>query len=394
MHEDTLFAKTPWVKRTGELVDHRLFSDEWLNGEAPGVNYELKPVVNPKTGEEMPDCYYAVVTLNNPRQFNSYTTAMVKGVISAITNASLDRRVKAVVFTGTGDMAFCTGGNTEEYSSFYALRPEEYMTYMQLFIMMVDSILNCYKPVICRINGMRVAGGQEIGMACDWSYASDLAIIGQAGPRHGSAAVGGSSDFLPHMLSAELAMESCLACEMWSAYKMRHLGLIMDAFPVLRRGDEWIVNPTVITEEYVRAGKVVLGEPKTGDELKAGYALIKQARNPDDDEIVIDFARLDAAVVAKVWQLTHLFPGCERQTFMQIRSQKAATWNQLKHLHAMWLGPNQMFEGAAGFAAFANRKATGRVDQIDWAALHGAISRGEMVDAELFAKILPHPPKE
>ena len=58
---------------------------------------------------------------------------------------------------------------------------------MELFNHMVDSILACKKPVICRVNGMRVAGGQEIGMACDLAIASDLAIFGQAGPRHGSA---------------------------------------------------------------------------------------------------------------------------------------------------------------------------------------------------------------
>jgi len=44
---------------------------------------------------------------------------------------------------------------------------------------------------------MSVAGGQEIGGACDIAIAADTAIFGQAGPRHGSAPVGGSSDFLP-----------------------------------------------------------------------------------------------------------------------------------------------------------------------------------------------------
>ena len=47
---------------------------------------------------------------------------------------------------------------------------------------MVSAILMCDKPVICRVNGMRIAGGQEIGMACDFSVAQDLALFGQAGP--------------------------------------------------------------------------------------------------------------------------------------------------------------------------------------------------------------------
>ena len=57
------------------------------------------------------------------------------------------------------------------------MRSDEYGQYMELFNRMVDSILACKKPVICRINGMRVAGGQEIGMACDISISSDLAIF-------------------------------------------------------------------------------------------------------------------------------------------------------------------------------------------------------------------------
>jgi len=64
--------------------------------------------------------------------------------------------------------------------------------------------LACKKPVICRVNGMRVAGGQEIGMACDLAISSDLAIFGQAGPRHGSAPDGGSSDFLPWFLGMKM----------------------------------------------------------------------------------------------------------------------------------------------------------------------------------------------
>ena len=75
----------------------------------------------------------------------------------------MDRSVVAIVFTGAGDRAFCTGGNTKEYAEYYSGRPTEYALYMDLFNGMVDSILTAKKPVICRVNGMRVAGGQEIG---------------------------------------------------------------------------------------------------------------------------------------------------------------------------------------------------------------------------------------
>ena len=127
-------------------------------------------------------CVSAWITLNNPAQYNSYTTEMVKGVIAGFHRAQEQRNVVAVVFTGAGNNAFCTGGNTKEYSEYYSQKPTEYAEYMTLFNAMVDSILMCQKPVIRRINGMSVAGGQEIGGACDIAVSADTAIFGQAGP--------------------------------------------------------------------------------------------------------------------------------------------------------------------------------------------------------------------
>ena len=113
--------------------------------------------------------FNAWIILNNPKQYNSYTTKAIKEIILAFGEASNDRSVVAVVFTAVGDKAFCTGGNTKEYAEYYSGNPQEYSQYMRLFNDMVSAILKCEKPVICRVNGMRIGGGQEIGMACDFT---------------------------------------------------------------------------------------------------------------------------------------------------------------------------------------------------------------------------------
>ena len=129
---------------------------------------------------------------------------------------------------------------------------------MRLFNDMVTGILHCDKPVICRVNGMRIAGGQEIGMACDFTVASDLAVFGQAGPRHGSAPDGGSTDFLPLFVGIERAMESCTLCETWTAYQAERYGLIHDIVPVLRVADGFVTNPLVVTDRWLdENGRVV-----------------------------------------------------------------------------------------------------------------------------------------
>jgi 6-oxo-cyclohex-1-ene-carbonyl-CoA hydrolase len=161
-----------------------------------GIRYELRPARD-AAGAAVDGLFNAWIVLDNPDQLNSYTTDTVKEVILAFREASMDRRVVACVFTAVGDVAFCTGGNTKEYAEYYAGNPQEYKQYMRLFNDMIDAILRCDKPVINRVNGMRIGGGQEIGMACDFTVAADTARFGQAGPRHGSAPDGGSTDFLP-----------------------------------------------------------------------------------------------------------------------------------------------------------------------------------------------------
>jgi 6-oxo-cyclohex-1-ene-carbonyl-CoA hydrolase len=375
-----------WMPRDDDLKDHGVGGDRFWGShdDPPCTVFEKKPLRNP-AGEVIDDLYTAWITLNNPRQYNSYTTEMVKGVTAAFANASLDRSVVAVIFTGAGDRAFCTGGNTKEYAEYYSRRPNEYGEYMDLFNGMVDAILNCKKPTICRVNGMRVAGGQEIGMACDLAVSSDLAVFGQAGPKHGSAPDGGSTDFLPWFLSMEDAMYNCISCEMWSSYKMKLKGLITKAVPVLRRGDGFVRNPTVIVDRYVDDGEVVYGEFKSGEDAKAGRELIK--------ELTVDFTLLDKEVDKLVWRFTNLFPGCLQKSIDGIRGKKKVFWDQTKLANRHWLAANMAGEAFLGFSAFNNRKLTG-VDVIDFVKYRQLIARGEMMDEALFEQVLAPPTSE
>lgn len=374
-----------WLPRErGGLKDHDLWGDEFLGGEAPTVQYELKPVRGPK-GEAAEGLFTAWIILDNPDQFNSYTTRMVKGVIAAFHRASMDRRVVAVVFTAMGNRAFCTGGNTKEYAEYYAGRPHEYGLYMDLFNAMVDGILNCKKPVVCRVNGLRVAGGQEIGMACDLTVAADTALFGQAGPRHGSAPDGGSTDFLPWMLPVEQAMWNCVSCELWSAYKMLRFGLISKAVPVLKDGDRLVRNPLVVTDRYVDDGEIVYGEPVMGEAAAKAKEFMKTAQ--------YDFQLLDAEVNKLVWTFTNLFPGCLMKSIDGIRQKKKFWWDQTKLANRHWLAANMMGEAYLGFHAFNTRKITGR-DTIDFVRFRQLQAEGKPFDAEFMEAVLGKPAGE
>jgi len=374
-----------WMPRDNEKKDHLLHTDVHWGTEPPCVVYEKRPLKDPN-GNVMDGLFVSWIRLNNPKQYNSYTTEMVKGVIAGFENASLDRSVVAAVFTGTGPYSFCTGGNTAEYSEFYSMRPDEYGQYMELFNHMVDSILACKKPVICRVNGMRVAGGQEIGMACDLAIASDLAIFGQAGPRHGSAPDGGSSDFLPWFLGMEDAMWNCVSCEMWSAYKMKMKTLISKCVPVLKVDGKWVRNPMIITDKYVEDGEIVYGEFKTGEEGKEARAFVKE-HQPN-----ADFELLDKEVDNIMWTFANLFPACLIKSIDSVRAKKKFFWDYSKNYNRHWLAANMSGEAFLGFGAFNTKRITGK-DTIDFIKFRQNIADMKTWDMDMFAEVLG-PPKE
>ncbi len=366
--------------KPAELADHNLVAAE-IESLCDGmVRYERRPAKR-RDGSEAEGLYNAWIVLNNPKQYNSYTTDMCKALILAFRRASMDRAVNAVVFTAVGDKAFCTGGNTKEYAEYYAGNPQEYRQYMRLFNDMVSAILGCDKPVICRVNGMRIGGGQEIGMAADFTVAQDLANFGQAGPKPGSAAIGGATDFLPVMIGCEQAMVSGTLCEPFSAHKAYRLGVCMQIVPALKIDGEFIANPAVITDRYLdEFGRIVHGEFKTGAEAKAAREQVKSGE--------IDLSLLDEAVEALCAKLIETFPECMTKSLEELRKPKLDAWNRNKENSRSWLALNMMNEARTGFRAFneGNRE-IGR--EIDFVALRQALAEGAPWTPELIESLMP-----
>ena len=305
---------------------------------------------------------------------------MVKGVILAFRTASSARDVNCVVFTGAGSSSFCTGGNTKEYAEYYAGHPLEYRQYMRLFNDMVSAILACDKPVICRVNGMRIGGGQEIGMACDFSVAQDLARFGQAGPKHGSAPIGGATDFLPPIIGSERAMVAGVLCEPFSAHKAYQWGMLADIVPALKVDGAFVANPLVETQRFVdEYGRFVYGEPKTGNAAKEAKALLARG--------TIDLSMLDARVEALCAKLLLTFPDCTTKTLEELRKPKLEAWNRNKENSRAWLALNMMTEARAGFIAFNEGSKDDR--EVDFVLLRQKLAAGEGWDGSLWQTIQP-----
>lgn len=331
-------------------------------------------------GKVIEGLYNYWILLNNPSQFNSYTTNAVKEVILAFRQASCDRSAVSVVFSAVGDKAFCTGGNTKEYAEYYAGNPQEYKQYMRLFNDMVTTILTIDKPVINRVNGMRVGGGQEIGMACDFSIAADTARFGQAGPKHGSAPDGGSTDFLHLFVGIGHAMYSCTVCEHWSAHQALKLGLVNQIVPVTKnRQGDFIANPFVHLKEHDDWGRMIFGTFKNGVEREKAKELTSQCTT--------DLTLLDKEVNDLAYKLSLTMPDCLIKTIESVRKKKLEHWQRNCETNRSWLALNMMTEAKAGFRAFNEGPKNNR--EVDFLKLRRELAQGQPWTDELVNKIMP-----
>lgn len=224
-------------------------------------------------------------------------------------------------------------------------------------------------------------------MACDFSVAAGHASFGQAGPVHGSAPDGGSTDFLHLHVGYARAAESLVLCEPWSAYKAERLGLINEVVAVHRTPEgAFVPDPRVVTDRWLdkATGLVVHGEWKTGAALEEAKAFAAG--------LEIDLAPLDRAVDALVTRLLYTFPDCTRKTLESLRKKKLEHWFANSETNRSWLSLNMATEASAGFPAFHYGARGER--EIDFVALRRAVAEGRRFDRELVREVLPASARE
>ncbi|HEV2687973.1 MAG TPA: enoyl-CoA hydratase-related protein, partial [Bryobacteraceae bacterium] len=226
---------------------------------------------------------------------------------------------------------------------------------------------------------MRVGGGQEIGMACDFSVAQDMANFGQAGPRHGSAPIGGSTDFLPLFVGIEAAMESCTLCEPWSSYKALRLGLLTKVVPALKLDGKFVPNPLVVTDRWLdESGQIVYGEFKAGEQKATAKEMLSRG--------VVDLTLLDQAVDSMIFALAMTMPSCLTMTIQNVRKHKLEHWDRNKESSRAWLAGNMMTEGRAGFRAF--HEGSKECREVDFLLLRRLLAEGKPWGEDLTEEVL------
>lgn len=272
----------------------------------------------------------ARITIDRPDRYNAYSTAALEDLATAFRDASFDDAVGVIVFTGSGDRAFCTGGDVKEYAELYVATPRDYWKYMALFRGYIESILNTGKPVVARLNGMAVGGGNESQLACDLSVMAQHAYIKQVGSRVGSVACGGSTQWLPLVVGDKRAREILYLNEPIPAHRAREWGLVNWVVPSVRRGGEWLDEATPAEIEKARRG---------------------------EDGFAIDLSRLDGFVDELAARLLESFPECQRYTKQQVNFLKDFAWHSTVRHAQDWLALHYAcWEPLEGMRAFVEKR--------------------------------------
>ena len=174
----------------------------------------------------------ATITLNRPA-LNAFTGDNIKEMERLLAAAAADPKVGVIVLTGTGERAFCVGGDVNWEKG------EGGKSGLQdLEFHFNRKIAECPKPVIARVNGYAIGAGHHIAYFCDFTIAAEHAIFGQNGPRVGSPAGGYIVSHAANVLGHKRARELWMLCRRYSAQQAMDWGLANSVVPMAKLDDE------------------------------------------------------------------------------------------------------------------------------------------------------------
>src|SRR5437868_4638278 len=240
----------------------------------------------------------AYLTINRPDKYNAFRGKTCDELIDALNRAGWDKSIGVIVLTGEGQKAFCTGGDQSAHDGGYDGRGVIGLPVEELQTLIRD----VPKPVIARVNGFAIGGGNVLVTCCDLAIASDTAVFGQVGPKVGSVDPGFGTAFLSRVVGEKRAREIWFLCRRYSAQQALEMGLVNAVVPADQLDAEverWCaeilaLSPTAIAiakrsfnadSDNIRGigalGFEALALYYNSEESKEGTAAFLEKRRPD-----------------------------------------------------------------------------------------------------------------
>jgi 2-ketocyclohexanecarboxyl-CoA hydrolase len=256
--------------------------------------------------DELTDVRYEVddglawITIDRPDRMNAFRARTVDELIHCFKRAWADSEVGVVCLTGTGDRAFCTGGDQEQRAETGDYGPSDSGLFEIEYLHRL--IRELPKPVIAAVNGYAIGGGHVLQVLCDLTIAADTAVFGQTGPRVGSFDAGFGTAYLARVVGEKRAREIWFLCRQYDADTAERWGLVNRVVPTaglrteVRRWAEEILalSPTALrflkqsfnadSEHLAGLGQLAFSGLESfldSDEAREGVRAFAEKRDPD-----------------------------------------------------------------------------------------------------------------
>jgi naphthoate synthase/2-ketocyclohexanecarboxyl-CoA hydrolase len=169
----------------------------------------------------------AVITMNRPDRLNAFRVRTIEELADAFEHAATDEAVGVIVFTGAGERAFCVGGDVREPTRTAAEKRYLHMVSNRL----AQAIRNNGKPIIAKVRGYCIGGGNELNVMCDLTITGTSGRFGQAGPKIGSAPLWWGCQLLPLTVGEKKAREILYLTRQYTAEEALAMGLVNRVVP-------------------------------------------------------------------------------------------------------------------------------------------------------------------
>jgi naphthoate synthase len=202
---------------------------------------ELYAPIEWRAAAEFDDILYekaegiAKITIDRPEVRNAFRPQTLAELRDAFARARDDLEVGAIIFTGAGTEAFCSGGDQHIRGDDGYLGDDEVARRGVGRLDVGDlhvQIRRTPKPVLAMVAGYAIGGGHILHLVCDLTIAADNARFGQTGPRVGSFDGGFGAALLARTVGVKRAKEIWFLCRMYDAEEALRMGLVNAVVPV------------------------------------------------------------------------------------------------------------------------------------------------------------------
>lgn len=172
----------------------------------------------------------AKITINRPEKRNAFTPLTVQEMIDAMAICREEPRIKVIILTGAGDLAFCSGGDqsVRGVGGYVGTDRVPRLNVLDLQKM----IRSIPKVVIAMVAGYAIGGGHVLHVVCDLTIAAENARFGQTGPKVGSFDGGFGASYLARIVGQKKAREIWFLCDQYDAQEALQMGLVNKVVPL------------------------------------------------------------------------------------------------------------------------------------------------------------------